>query len=148
MAKIYETREDFKKDKLTEQAHALRTQAHQQDSLGFSMMAGSFLAGMFNSARAQTSKGLAFLETVLAIGAVVEWIQAWRTGSRAHDLELQRDRMGPTEVVLLDGDVSAKAKPAKDCKPCDAKSFAGGYKLRKHTEHAAKHEESAASHER
>ncbi len=138
MTKIYDNKDDFVKDKLTEQASDLRHQAHRQESLGFSLMVGSFLADMWNATRKASSTALRWTGSILAIAAIVEWVQSWRTNTRAHDLELQRERMGPTNVVVLDGNTPVIPSAEKECKPCRAKSFT----RRTHTQLAAKTDDS------
>lgn len=100
MAKIYETKEDFQRDVLKEQAHRLRHQAHSQDRASWLMMAGGMVASLWNVTKRRSSAFLSFASTFLYISAVVELVRAWRTESKAHDADLERERLGPGQVAL------------------------------------------------
>ena len=115
MAKIYETREDFERDKLAEQAGALRLKAERQSGNGLAWLVASSIPAIF-SKRAWVD----FAAAALSIVGITQLVKAWRSGSKAHDLELERERLGP-EVIRLPADMLGSA-PAhsvgEECKPC------------------------------
>ncbi|NBX03255.1 MAG: hypothetical protein EBR02_04180 [Alphaproteobacteria bacterium] len=117
MAKIYETKDDFKRDKLDEQAKNLRLRKSEQGNSGMTLLGGSFLAEIYHARSPETRGWLATVGSIMGIVGMIEIVRSWMTGSKAHDLELERERMGPQHVVLPAG-----AAPDKDCAPCMLKT--------------------------
>src|SRR5581483_4826383 len=99
MAKIYETKEDFERDKLKEQAQGLRLSAEKQSGLGMSLIGGSFLADLFHQQKPETRGWLRYTSFLLAFTGIIEAVRSWFTSSKAHNLELQSERLGPEQVV-------------------------------------------------
>ena len=115
MAKIYETKEDFQKDALESQAKDLRLKAAHQAGTGSAMIGTNFFIDLWQARRGGGSGLIALASSLLGIVGVVQVVKSFFTDHKAHDLELQRERMGPTRIVLppdvmLPGDV-----PEKDC---------------------------------
>lgn len=121
MAKIYETQQDFERDMLAEQATGLREKAHKHDGTGWALMLGSVLVDLWNTTRRYSSRAMSFASGVLAVAGIIEWIQGWRTHSRAHDLDLQRERLGPGMIVLPPPEGQALAQD-EECQACKLKS--------------------------
>ena len=96
MAKIYETKEDFERDKLTEQAKNLRLSASHEAGWGAVLISGSFLTDLLT----KSTGGWRVLSSALSVMGIIEAIKSLFTGSKAHTLELERDRMGPAKVVM------------------------------------------------
>lgn len=111
MAKIYETHQDFERDKLTEQISGEKHRAHAHDSMGWMALTGSFMLGAWNAAKETPSRLLSVLSTALVVGSVVEWVNAWRSNRHAHELQLERERLGPARVVLPPEDVESVQMP-------------------------------------
>lgn len=126
MAKIYETHKDFERDKLEQQSNALELKAQRQSNTGWALMAASLVADGWNMVKATPSRALSWTSGVLSIVGVIEWIQSWRTGSKANDLRMERERLGPARVVLPPEDV-----------PAD-RSFAQGMQSKTLLQHAEK----------
>ena len=132
MAKIYETREDFERDKLKDQSKDLRIKEHSQSSLGITMVGTSLALDLFRMAR--PSPGwLRIASNVLSIGGLIEIVRSWFTSSKAHSLELERDRMGPERIVLPAEMTGAE----KECHTCPDKRYAH-IEPRSHGDYAAK----------
>jgi hypothetical protein len=64
-------------------------------------------------------------------------VKSWITGSKAHDLELQRERLGPAQVVLPQ-ELAMAAEPEKECAPCKLKKFGELHQPKTLAEHAEK----------
>lgn len=127
MAKIYETKEDFQRDKFKEQIHRLDNQAHAQDSTSWALLMGSVLADVWNMTKQRSSTALSFVSGALLITAVVQWFKSWRTHGKSHDLSLQLERMGPETIVLAPGMVMGEPPtPEKECTSCKHKKYGQG----------------------
>jgi len=101
MAKIYETKEDFERDKLKEQAGRLNNESLKQSGFGVSLIAISLmLDNWFSKTKHQTA--LLASTTVLSVVGAIEIVRSWFTHSKARSLNLERERMGQgTEVHLF-----------------------------------------------
>lgn len=98
MAKIYESRDDFERDKLKEQAAQQKYNAlwHTANASGF-----IGLGAALHLLNAKKPRDWITWVGFASIGAgVFEMIKSWFTSSKAHTLELQRDRLGPETIVL------------------------------------------------
>lgn len=100
MAKIYQTHKDYERDQLDKQAMDLRLAASSEARTGSALFAGSLLLDLLNTAKGGMRHVLTIVSGALFIGSIVEAVKSWRTNSRAHDLELERQRLGPAQVVL------------------------------------------------
>lgn len=114
MAKIYETSADFEKDKLREQAGELRQRAEAHNKASWMMLAGALLADLWNITKRVPSRVLSVAGWAMFAGSVIETFKSWQTHSKAHDLELKRERLGPEIAVLPPG--------AENDKECGCKS--------------------------
>ena len=119
MAKIYETQEDFTRDKLAEQAGAMHLKSAQQSEKGVAMIATSFFVDVLNMSMARSRSWLSAVGTFLGIVGMVDVFKGWSTKNKAHDLDMQRERMGPQRIVLPP-DVAPELE--KDCAPCALKN--------------------------
>lgn len=122
MAIIYETKEDFERDKLKDQAKDMELKAEKQSGLGLAFVIGGTIVDYLNK---KGSSGLRWTSTALNIVGFVEVVKSMFTSHKAHDLKLQRERMGPQEVIIK-GDVPpaevlemAAAHGEKPCSHCD-----------------------------
>lgn len=128
MAKIYENRVDFERDVLDDQVARLRHKQSRESNASLSFL-GMGLAGDLIRAtlRAGSNVGkvLGFASAVAFITGVVEMIRSWHTGSKAHDAEMAREKLGPA-TVALPAELSVPSTELPDaaaCKPCDLKRF-------------------------
>jgi len=103
MAIRYDTPEDFERDKLKEQALQQRLVAEKQSGLGMTFIGGSFIADYYQARKPQTRGWLSYLSAGLGILGIIDTVRSWFTSNKAHNLELERERMGPQMVVLPDG---------------------------------------------
>lgn len=118
MAKIYETRTDFERDKLKDQANRLHNRAHTENSVGMLFLLGGLAAEFWNDMKKIPHKALSVLSATFYIAAAVEWIMSWSTRRRARDLDLQRERLGPEQVTLPP---EMASQQQQECKPCAIK---------------------------
>lgn len=95
MAKIYETKEDFQRDVLEAQAKDLRLKSERQASSGLGLIGISFAPSVF-----KLPSWLNIAASIAGIVGVIDVVRSWFTGSKAHTLELQRERLGPGQVAL------------------------------------------------
>ena len=119
MAKIYETKEDFERDKLKEQAGRLNNESLKQSGFGVSLIAISLmLDNWFSKTKHQTA--LAVSTTVLGVVGAIEIIRSWLTHSKARDLNLERERMGHGTEIHLFNDAPQQGLniAMSDEKPC------------------------------
>ena len=116
MAKIYETKEDFERDKLTEQAQQLRNDANSQSQIGGAASTGGLATLIVKNQH--ESKWISFAAFGLITYGLIESIRSWFTAGKAHTLELERDRMGPAKVIMPP-DI-AVVEEHKDCQ-CHSK---------------------------
>ena len=121
MAKIYETKEDFAKDALKDQAKDLRLKASRQAGTGSSLIIADFFVQMLRASGTIKSGLVGIAGSVMGIGGVVQIIRSWFTDSKAHDLEMKRERLGP-ETIVLPPDMPLNDTPEKDC-GCKFKKF-------------------------
>ncbi len=122
MAKIYETKEDFERDKLKEQALRLRGDANSQSGFGAALAGIAIWLENVNigkeASRGVRSTGLSIASTVAGVVGVVEMVRSWFTHNKAHNLTLERERMGTAkEVHLFDSpqNVDLAMNPAEPC---------------------------------
>lgn len=109
MAKIYETKEDFERDKLKEQALRLRGDANAQSGFGAALTGIAVWLESMNYGKELTrgvrSTALSIASTATGVIGIIEIVRSWFTHSKAHDLNLERERMGvASEVHLFNGD--------------------------------------------
>lgn len=113
MAKIYETSDDYQRDKLADQAKDMRLKAEKQATNGLALIGLSFAPAVF--------KLPSWLHTVASVTGLIgmfDVVRSWMTGHRAHDLELERERMGPQHVVLLEQPKPEAAHAHGECHAC------------------------------
>lgn len=127
MAKIYENRVDFERDVLDDQVARLRHKQSRETTASLSFLGMGLVGDAVRlSLRAGSSVGkvLGFASAVAFITGVVEMIRSWHTGSKAHDAEMAREKLGPATVALpADLSVPSAELPDAACKPCDLKRF-------------------------
>jgi hypothetical protein len=142
MAKIYQTDEDFQRDKLAEEASRLRLEAEKQSGFGHAISAMGFFGLMMSYMKHHPSDPKATHGkaagawliggfTGLAVG-VIEWIRSWRTGNKARDVELQRHALGAGTVVMPSGNTIQPALPgvsAPDTNPLGGYVFSQPYTI-------------------
>lgn len=97
MAKIYETQKDFEQDKLKDQAADMNLKAGSQAILGMSSMV---LGSVINDYNTKQTGGLKFASLALIAVGAIEFVRSLFTGSKASDLTLKKERLGPPVVVL------------------------------------------------
>jgi hypothetical protein len=116
MAKIYETQDDFERDKLREQAKDLRLKSEKQVTSGMGWVIVSTIPSLFSRRPAW----LDYLATLVGIVGIIDLVRSWGTSSKAHDLELQRERLGPGVVVLPPraDEVALAGAQKDDCGAC------------------------------
>lgn len=95
MAKIYETQKDFEQDKLDEQSKGLHIKSGDEFIEGVGIGAVGSIASYFSKSRA-----VALLSSALNLVGIGFMIKSFFTRSKANDLELERDRLGPQHIVL------------------------------------------------
>jgi hypothetical protein len=127
MAKIYENRVDFERDVLDDQVARLRHKQSLESNAGLSFLGMGLVSDLVRAGlRAGSSVGkvLGFASVVAFITGVVEVLRSWHTGSKAHDAEMAREKLGPAHVALpADLSVPSVEVPEAPCKPCDLKRF-------------------------
>lgn len=117
MAKIYENKEDFERDKLKEQSGRLNNEALKQGGFGVSLVAlSAILSNWFSNTRHKTA--LAFTTIALDVVGVVEVVRSWMTHSKARDLKLEHERMGHGTEVHLFNDPSIPNLTMNNEKSC------------------------------
>lgn len=108
MAKIYETKEDFERDKLKEQAAALDNKALRQSGFGIAITAVGLFLHNLNLGKiiekGKSSTALYVSYTIASIVGIVEVARSWFTASKSHDLKLERERMGASTEVHMFND--------------------------------------------
>jgi hypothetical protein len=100
MAKIYETKDDYTKDVLKDQSRDMRLTASRQGERGLGWLGVSFILDLFN-ARSQNPKG--WVRTVAGVTGllgVIDVVRSFVTDHKVHNLELQKEQLGPQTVVL------------------------------------------------
>ena len=100
MAKIYETKDDYQKDVIKDQVKDLRLEASRQSGWGATWIGGSFLTDLWREKGIIRGRGPGLVSAALSVFGIVDIVRSWMTSSKAHTLELQRERMGPSTVVL------------------------------------------------
>jgi hypothetical protein len=135
MAKRYDTQEDFQRDVLKDQAQNLRLSAERQSGWGATLVGMSFLGDLLNSGPVKRG-WLGVASSVVGIIGIIESVRAWFTHSKAHNLELERERLGPEQIVLPSemGGHSADAALT----PCEKKKFADAVNAQSLMEQAAR----------
>lgn len=131
MAKRYDTPEDFQKDVLKDQAAHLRQGASNQALSGFSWMIMSAIPEWIRAAKPEGRGWLSAVSMGMNIIGIAKVVQSWFTGSKAHTLELERERMGP-EQIILPSEMGGMSNMGghESCNEC---------KLKKHTNHIHPH---------
>jgi len=114
MAKIYETKEDFERDKLKEQSGRLWQNALVQSGTAMGLAAASLVTEFIRREKPETRGGLRWVSGILAITGIVEQVRSWTIQGKARNLELQTERMGP-ETTIIPADVPNMDMNPKDC---------------------------------
>lgn len=97
MAIIYETKEDFERDTLKEQSKSTYTQSLEQFSGGaVAVMVGSLI----DDYNPKKNNVLWLASVALMIGGGIQAIRSMFTASKAHNLKLEKERLGPQTVVF------------------------------------------------
>jgi len=99
MAKIYETKEDFEKDVIKNQAKDLRLEASRQVSTGF-FLSGAGLFTDILRLRKVIDNRWGLLSQAFSVIGLIDIVRSFFTDHKARDLELQRQRMGPETIVI------------------------------------------------
>lgn len=142
MAKIYETKEDFQRDQLNEEAAHLRLKASHQNHTAATFIVGSLFADVIRMGKPETRNWLGWVSWAATFGAIVEWVRGWKTSSKAEDVERHARVLGP-ERVVLPPDVMMDTPPIivmaadKPCAPCKTKPFSQSIASKTLAEHAA-----------
>lgn len=113
MAIIYETQKDFEQDKLKEQSKDLYLKSANEVGTG---LASALLGSVVSSVNTKNSTGLGFVSSALNIIGVVQVVRSFFTASKAHNLQLERERMGSQTVVL------PPDAPDIGCQSCSGKA--------------------------
>jgi hypothetical protein len=107
MAKSYDTKEDLQRDVLEHQAKDLRLKASKQLGTGAALLIINLVSDLLRArtdlwkARKASSYGLlGLVSELLGIAGGIKIFESFSTSHKAHDLELQRERMGPAKIVL------------------------------------------------
>ncbi len=96
MAIIYETQKDLERDKLKEQSQDTYLKAANQGGTGLAAFVVSSFIDCFNS---NDSKALHLAGWVATIFGGVKVVQSLFNASKAHSLELSKERLGPQTVI-------------------------------------------------
>jgi hypothetical protein len=100
MAVIYETKEDFEKAKLNEQAKDLQLKASHEGGFGMALIGLNWMVDHL-SQYSKNNKGIIrFGGNILGLFGLVETVKSFFTASKAHDREHELERMGPQTFVL------------------------------------------------
>lgn len=121
MAKIYETHKDFERDKLKDQARDMREVSNSQGYLGTTLFAAGWITRLYNEAARAPRGWVNTLSWALEVVGLVGMVKSWFTSHKAHDLAMQRDRLGP-EHVVLPPEMGA-AQQQQDCTSCAVKEL-------------------------
>jgi len=100
MAVIYETKEDFEKAKLSEQAKDLHLKASHEGWFGMTLIGGGLVADNYNLRKETYSGKLAWLGGFLQLFGLVEAVKSFFTSSKARDREHELQRMGPQVFAM------------------------------------------------
>ena len=114
MAKIYETQADLEKDVLKQQAQNLRLQASRQGGSGGGLISLNLFTELWHATGRNLPGWLRTAGNILGIVGIIKIVRSYFTDSKAHNLELQRERMGPTTVVLPPEITVAHGAPAQE----------------------------------
>ena len=123
MAKIYETKEDYAKDVLKDQAKDLHLKSEKQAGWGSSLILLNFFVDLLHARGARVSSLVQTVAGALGFVGIFKFVQSWMTGGKARDLEMQRERLGP-EIAILPPDITPANTPEKECAPCKMKRYA------------------------
>lgn len=97
MAIIYETQQDFERDKLKEQSKNTYTKSLEQAVIG----SGAFIVGLLiDEANPKKNNILWLASLALMVGGGVQGIRSMFTAGKAHSLQLEKDRLGPQTVIF------------------------------------------------
>jgi hypothetical protein len=119
MAIIYETQTDFEREKLKDQSKDVYMQSASQGGTGLAALVVSSVIDRFNS---NDSKALHLAGWAAAIFGGVKIIQSFFTAGKAHNLELQKERLGPQTVVFPPDVQSGVENGGKEC--CGKRKYA------------------------
>ncbi len=112
MAVIYETKEDFERDKLKDQVKDVSLHGERQASLGLASVIGGTIVDTINTKR---TGGLRLASIALNVVGIVEIVKSMFTASKAHDLRLKHERMGPQVSVIPSDSEIPTMEPARCC---------------------------------
>lgn len=142
MAIIYETQKDFERDKLKDQARNMSFKSSEQ--MG-NALAASLLGVFIDSANTKKSVGLNIVSGALAAVGIVELVHSLISRSKARDLRLQHERMGP-QTVILPPEIPAAVNVMQTMndKACCGKRYSQTIQPATLLEHAAKPEATLA----
>jgi len=129
MAIRYDTPEDFERDKLKEQALRTHLAAEQQARSGLGWLIISSIPSLFNN----VPRWVRWTADVMGVVGIIGVVRSWFTTSKAHNLELERERLGPQMVVLPDGAAARDVSCG-----CSLKSYTDWQEPKTHMDYAAK----------
>lgn len=96
MAIIYETKTDYEREKLKDQSNNTYMQAASQGATGMASVIVGSLIHDFNN---KDSGAMRLMGNVANIFGIIKVVQSFMTGNKAHNLKLERDRLGPQNIV-------------------------------------------------
>lgn len=100
MAVIYETKEDFEKAKLSEQAKDLHLKASHESGFGMSLIGANFILEYFSRYAKNYPSLMRVGGNILGLLGVVESVKSFFTSSKARDREHELERMGPQVFAM------------------------------------------------
>lgn len=99
MTVIYETKEDFEKAKLSEQAKDLHLKASHEGGFGMALIGMNFIMDHY-SRYIKNPTMMKLGGSILGILGIVESVKSFFTSSKAHDREHELERMGPQTFAM------------------------------------------------
>lgn len=134
MAKIYQTPADLERDTLKDQVHQKSAEGLSQSVTAGNFLFGAILSEWIRERKPDTRGWMSYLTWGAILVGAVQMVKSWMTFSKAHNLQLERERLGPENVVYPPD--MPQSQPAMLC--CQGKSHAAAVGAKTLLEHAQK----------
>lgn len=105
MAKIYTDEKSHQKDIIAEQAQSMNAKSSNESGLGVALALAGSLIHNYNLESAikdnKYSRWIGWVAGALSIAGVFEVVKSYFTYRDANKLELEHQRMGPQEIIVI-----------------------------------------------